>query len=123
GAGDRPIAVLTDQAGPWLLAALGVGLVGLWVRQFAWGASETSRNESYEVARRLLTQLRTVSRQLSSGLDPVSLADQLLSALPSAIAPLRAGVLGVDPGERFWSIRLVGADAREALDLEDTALT
>ena len=32
---------------------------------------------SYESARRLLTQLRTVARRLSAGLDPVSLASQM----------------------------------------------
>ena len=65
---------------PWLLTSLGAGLLGAWLREIGKAPVPVS-DPSYESARRLLTQLRTVARRLSAGLDPVSLASQMLATV------------------------------------------
>ena len=49
-------------------------------------------DESYESARRLLSQLRTVARRLSSGLDTVTVADQLLETVIDTSATRNSAV-------------------------------
>ena len=57
----------------WVVLALCLGLLAAWVRRVARHQVAAS-SSSYASAYRLLSQLRVVSRQLSGGLDPVSLA-------------------------------------------------
>ncbi|MGH3316728.1 MAG: hypothetical protein ACRDO0_11355, partial [Nocardioidaceae bacterium] len=71
----RASAVATDLA-PWLLIAVGTALLGSWIREAT--PVDTADHAGYESAHRLLAQLRTVSRRLSSGLDTHSLAQQTL---------------------------------------------
>jgi signal transduction histidine kinase len=74
---DELVRVLPTEA-PWLLTALAAGLLGSWFakQQAPTGAAQV--DETYEAARKLLSQLRTIARRLSSGLDSVSLASQLM---------------------------------------------
>ena len=53
----------------WVLLSLAVGLLASWIRRLAADAASSDGNRSYEAAYELLSQLRTVSRQLSGGLD------------------------------------------------------
>ena len=64
---------------PWLLTSVGAALLGHWIvdRPGVPAAGDTG----YESARRLLTQLRTVARRLSAGLDPVGIAQQILTEI------------------------------------------
>ncbi len=66
--------------GRWTLFALAVGLLGGWINrlQLAEQAPDTA---AYASAYRLLSQLRVVSRQLSAGLEPATLAQGLLDTL------------------------------------------
>jgi signal transduction histidine kinase len=62
----------------WTLVGLGVGLLGAWLRRFA---RETEGELGpYVAAHRLLDQLRSVSRRLSTGLDTTSIAEELTRA-------------------------------------------
>ncbi len=65
------------EALPWLLTAIWMGLLGAWIHRLRDNATSTEREE-YVDARRLLSQLRVVSRRLSSGLDSTALATSLL---------------------------------------------
>ena len=51
-----------EVAAPWAVAALGAGFVGAWYGQLRGAASRVD-GASYESARRLLSQLRTVARR------------------------------------------------------------
>lgn len=88
----------------WVLLALAVGLLAAWIRRLASAAVASDSNRSYEAAYELLSQLRTVSRQLAGGLDAVSLAQGLLQSLQ--------GHLGYDKGVVF-----VKADAGRLVPL------
>lgn len=70
----------------WVLLSLAVGLLSAWIRRLASDAVSSDTNRSYEAAYELLSQLRTVSRQLSGGLDSVSLAQGLLQSLHTHVA-------------------------------------
>ncbi len=62
---------------PWLLTSLAAGMLGGWIRI----TSEPGIDEpdAYDAAHRLLSELRTVARKLSAGLDPVGIAYQILA--------------------------------------------
>ena len=67
---------------PWLLTNFGGGLLGVWARSL--GISQTPGDDKdghYESARQLLTQLRSVTRRLSAGLDSDGMAAQLLATV------------------------------------------
>ncbi|MCZ3387857.1 MAG: GAF domain-containing sensor histidine kinase [Actinomycetia bacterium] len=63
----------------WSLLALAVGLLAAWVRRVQ--TQVPGDDESYLEATRLLTQLRDVARELSGGLDAVSLGTTLIDDL------------------------------------------
>jgi signal transduction histidine kinase len=58
----------------WILLALGLGLFGAWVRRARPQAGPSPDVAAYSLAYQLLEQLRTVSRQLSGGLEPATVA-------------------------------------------------
>ncbi|MHB2022428.1 MAG: sensor histidine kinase, partial [Mycobacteriales bacterium] len=93
-ASGDPVGAYAAAGGGWALLAAGAG----------WLAARTPRGEpaqgppdSYAAAYRLLTQLRTVSRQLSAGLDPPTLAEGILDRV-CALAPVTRGVVFVSSG-------------------------
>ena len=115
-------AMRSDQLGavsalllPWLVTSLGVGLLGGWVREMRSGSRAIDRDESYQSARRLLTQLRTVARRLSSGLDPVPMASQLLVTVNQRLDDTHAALFVKTEGGVFAPLGYRGADARTAL--------
>lgn len=108
---------LLEILGPWLVTTLGVGLIGTRLRSFSGttGASDPT----YETARRLLTQLRTVARRLSSGLDTVSLADELLQYVHEHTSDTHAGIFVKTDGGVLSPLSFRGVMARDALDPAD----
>jgi signal transduction histidine kinase len=76
GAGGRAV----DLA-PWILTNFGGGLLGIWARNVGPDAVNGDNTAHYESARQLLTQLRSVTRRLSAGLDSDGMAAQLLALL------------------------------------------
>jgi signal transduction histidine kinase len=101
-------------AAPWIVAALGAGLVGVWFGQVR-GAGTRVDGASYESARRLLSQLRTVARRLSSGLDPVSLADQALVAVNTHLGDTRSALFVRTEGGVLSPLGYHGYDAKQTL--------
>ncbi len=92
----------------WVLLALAVGLLAAWIRRLAAASASSDVNRSYEAAYELLSQLRTVSRQLSGGLDAVSLAQGLLQELQTVIGFDRGAVLIKADGGRLVPLALEG---------------
>jgi signal transduction histidine kinase len=66
---------------PWLLTALAGGLLGAWLRRCGVPGMTEDNDAYYESARQLLSQLRTVTRRLSAGLDSQGMAAALLDAM------------------------------------------
>lgn len=91
GLTDRDVPEFSVVAAEWLLLALAVGMLAAWVRRIGL-QSRSPMNESYAAAYRLITQLRTVSRQLSGGLDAVSIGQSLLQSLRGEV-PFDCGVV------------------------------
>jgi signal transduction histidine kinase len=86
---------LVDVA-QWSLLALAVGMLGAWLRRVQ--SQRSSDADSYAQASRLLGQLRDLSRQLSGGLDSVSLALGQLESI-QAVCPFDSGAVFVrSPG-------------------------
>ena len=87
-----------STVGEWLVLSLSVGLIGAWIRRLQNEQPDTSaRTPAYESAYRLLSQLRLVARELSVGLDSVSLAEGLLERV-AAITPFDRGAVYVRSG-------------------------
>jgi signal transduction histidine kinase len=76
---------------PWVPMIFATGAVGAWVRrQQTMRPADVTR---YGAAYRLLSELRVVSRRLSGGLDPVTLADGLLDDVSTRTNARRAALL------------------------------
>ncbi|QNN53162.1 sensor histidine kinase [Nocardioides mesophilus] len=108
------IDTLTEIVGPWLFTTLGVGLVSARLRALR-SSGGVEPDASYESARRLLSQLRTVARRLSSGLDTVTMSTQLLSAVHSHLDDTHSAVFVRTEGGVLAPLGYRGAGAREAL--------
>ena len=93
----------------WGLITLAVGLLGGWVHHLQAGQA-VPENAAYGAAYRLLSQLRLVSRQLSGGLDPVTLAEGLLEHLLASVPFERAAVYVRSNGGRLTPIAFSGED-------------
>ena len=113
---------IVDVVLPWLLTSFGVGLLGSWLRQLGKTPDEGGPDESYESARRLLTQLRTVARRLSAGLDPVSMASQLLSHVHDHLNDTRSAVFIRSDGGVLSPLGYRGERGREDFAVDDVAI-
>ena len=100
---------------PWLITSLGVGLLCAWLREMRIGTRGFPGDTSYESARRLLTQLRTVARRLSSGLDAVSMSSQLLVTVHQHLADTHSAVFVRTEGGVLAPLGYRGASAKEVL--------
>lgn len=105
---------LSELFGPWLLTTLGVGLLGARVR-LSRTTPGTATDASYESARRLLSQLRTVARRLSSGLDSVTLASDLLRTVQQHLDDTHAAVFTRTDGGVLAPLGYRGQGARDYL--------
>jgi signal transduction histidine kinase len=88
--GERDVVRLLS---PWLLTNIGMGLLGAWLRSLGVIPQRPVGDPSYESAHRLLTQLRTVTRKLSSGLDPLTIASHICEEMSDTLGALQTGVL------------------------------
>lgn len=77
---------------PWIITALGVGALSAWLRELRLGVRGLPGDSHYESARRLLTQLRSVARRLSSGLDALTISSQLLVTVQQHLDDTHAAV-------------------------------
>lgn len=108
---------------PWSLTIVGSGLLGAWVKVIGRAPRGSALSETYESARRLLGHLRTLARQLSSGLDPENLAAEILDRVKTEFALNRAAVFVRTEGGVIAPLAYQGAGAREALDPRDELVT
>jgi signal transduction histidine kinase len=99
---DPHVSWRTNGAGvtEWLILGIAVGMLGAWIRRLTQ-VRVPHPNESYAAASRLLVQLRTVTRRLPSGLDPVSIAEDLLASLKTLLPYDRACVFVPTSGSRL----------------------
>lgn len=87
------------QALEWLVVAGAVGSLGSWIRSLELTVS--TEKPGYEHASRLLTQLRTIARQLPGTLDPGGIAERLLDEIASTVPVTRAAVFTTSGGGRL----------------------
>jgi signal transduction histidine kinase len=91
-------APLAETIVPWLITATGIGMLGVWVAQLRTSAEHVASDPRYEAARRLLSQLRTVARQLSSGLDTGTMAATMLTSASEVLPVTRSAVFIMTDG-------------------------
>jgi signal transduction histidine kinase len=97
-------------AAQWVVLALLVGLATGRIQSTVRRQVGADQNESYAAAYHLLSQLRTVARHLSSGLDPVTLSDGLLEAMHAVVPFDRGAVYGRSQGGRLVPLAIRGTD-------------
>jgi signal transduction histidine kinase len=94
----------------WLVLAL-VGTIAAGTLQRIMQARGESKPQPYAEATRLLTQLRSVARQLPGAtLDPGGISEHLLEELRTVARADRAAVLSVSGGGRLVVLAQVGVD-------------
>lgn len=93
----------------WALLTLAVGLLGAWVHRLQQRGAEP-QDAAYASAYRLISQLRLVARQLSGGLDPVSIAHGMLSSIRGRVPFDRGAVYVRSAGGRLTPIAFAGAE-------------
>lgn len=106
-----------ELSAPWVVASLGVGVVADWILRLR-GDSGAPDEQSYLSARRLLTQLRTVTRRLSSGLDPVGIGNQILTEVEAVLMSPRSALFVRTESGTWTPLAYRGVDARMALQPE-----
>jgi signal transduction histidine kinase len=101
---------------PWLLTIVGAGLIGAWTRRLGKSPAGTSLDETYDAARRLLGQLRTLARRLPTGLDPGTVTTQMLERLSQRAGCSRSAVFTRTDSGVFVPLAYLGIGAQDALD-------
>ncbi|MCX6395856.1 MAG: histidine kinase [Propionibacteriales bacterium] len=99
-----PGSIDSDVAGAaltWLTTGLGLGLLGTFTRR---SITTPSSDDSYRSALGLIRQLQSLSGQLTSGLDPVDLADQALAVVSEEVV-VRQAVVVLHQGPGFTPLR------------------
>ena len=90
-----------DEVAPllqWATVALGVGLLGAWIRLIQTRASADEEDLAYQQAQRLLSELHSLVRPLAGGLDARPIAASLLDELALRL-PVAAAAVLIDPAE------------------------
>lgn len=102
----------------WLTTGLGLGLLGTFTRRTV---TTPSADESYRSALGLIRQLRDLSGQLTSGLDPVDLADQAMAVVAEEVV-VRQAVVVVRHGDAFTPLRYSTGAVTFPLESSDVLL-
>lgn len=111
----------SDVAGvtvTWLTTGLGLGLLGTFTRR---SVTTPSSDQSYRSALGLIRQLHSLSGQLTSGLDPVDLADQALAVVTDEVV-VRQAVVVLNHGGGFTPLRYSTGTMPFPLDEESELL-
>jgi signal transduction histidine kinase len=117
GASSTTAQLGIQLTAPWAVASLGAGLMGTWVGALR-GYPGRGDDAQYEAARRLLTQLRRVTRRLSSGLDPQDIGSQILVTAEDALAGSRSSLFVHEDGGTLVPVTHRGRDARQVMTAE-----
>lgn len=107
---------------PWSLTIAGAGLAGTWAHKFRRKTLDTQSMETYESARRLLGQLRTLARRLTSGLDPAAVATEILDTVHGLTGDRHSAVFVRTEGGVFAPLAYLGEGANHGLDHNDPLL-
>jgi signal transduction histidine kinase len=108
-------AAFAGEVAQWVVLAVASSLVGAWIKRLLRPDPRSSElvDTTYAAAYRLLAQLRPVARQLSVGLDPVTIADGLLQTLRSAHEFDRGAVFVRTGASRLVPLSFLGTDRVE----------
>lgn len=109
----------SELLAPWTLTIIGAGLLGAWSRKGNPYTADEEGNQVYVSARRLLGQLRGLTRRLSSGLDPQHIALDLISEVDQVLPDRAWSVFVMTEGGVFFSLADKGmqfADSYEQVD-------
>jgi signal transduction histidine kinase len=104
---------LTAGAVTWLTTGLGLGLLGTFTRH---NVIRSGADAPYRSALDLIKQLHALSGRLTSGLDPVDLADHLLNAVGEEIMVRRAVVVIRTSSGEFTPLRYSEGSIPYAID-------
>ncbi len=113
-----PMQTRLELSIPWLATGAAAALLGHWLVE-GMSARTTGDDTDYESARRLLTQLRTVARRLSAGLDPVGIAQQILTEVELRVDASLGVVLALSDGGGLQPLAEIGDGAARDLTGED----
>jgi signal transduction histidine kinase len=113
---STPWASRAEVLAPWLVTIVGAGLIGAWGKRLGKSPAGTSLDETYEAARRLLGQLRTLARKLPADLDPVTVTNQLLERMRQHAGCTRSAVFTRSEGGVFIPLAYLGFGAQDTLD-------
>ncbi|MDQ6686899.1 MAG: histidine kinase [Actinomycetota bacterium] len=92
-----------SSAGQAVMLALAIGLVAAWARRLL-RLQPAVDQPLFATAYRLLTQLRTIARQLPGTLDPVAVASVLLDDLMREVGAHRGAVFARTDGGRLITL-------------------
>ncbi len=96
----------------WLATGLGLGLLGTFTRR---NISRVGMDASYRSALDLIRQLHALSGRLTSGLDPVDLADQAIAIVTQEIVVSQTVVV-LRHGDAFTPLRFANGGMSYPLD-------
>ncbi len=117
GASSTTARLGIELAAPWIVASVGAGLMGTWIGNLR-GHPGRGDEASYESARRLLAQLRKVTRRLSSGLDPVDIGAEVLVTCEEFLGSSRCSLFVHGDGGALLPLVHRGRDPRNPITAE-----
>jgi signal transduction histidine kinase len=94
-------ANLSGDVATWLITGVGLGVLGTFTRR---NEARSASDASYRSALDLIRQLHALSGRLTSGLDPVDIADEVLGTVSAEILVRRAVVV-IRPAGTFTPLR------------------
>jgi signal transduction histidine kinase len=93
----------------WLLAALVLGGLGVWNQRLVAERAEAEADPAAREAVELIQRLRSLSGQLSTGLDAPASASRALDLLAGSVPSMRSAVLVSEDGEHLVPLALRGS--------------
>lgn len=119
--GSQLLQSRTELLAPWSLTIIGAGLLGTWSKRTE-SRRQNDDEHLYASTRRLLGQLRGMTRRLSSGLDPHEIALSILTEANSAVPGRAWSVLVMTDGALFIPIAEMGVGRADEHDCTDPIL-
>jgi signal transduction histidine kinase len=120
--GSTPWESRAEFLAPWMVTIVGAGLIGASTKRLGKSPAGTSLDETYDAARRLLGQLRTLARRLPAGLDPITVTNQILEQVRQRAGCSRAAVFSRSESGVFVPLAYLGPGAQDTLHPTDPAI-